>query len=124
MNPRGYVPVLKDQDERYVKSQTADMNRVVVVESNSIIRYLADSREVDENWLPRSDLLKRSKVDSMLDWTAMHLRPTLSPFIFQSTMGALLGLPPVDEKHIEKSRHAATEIVTYLDGILEKNKFL
>jgi len=39
--------------------------------SHTILRYLSLKFNVADHWYPRSDLLKRTKIDTYLDWYRM-----------------------------------------------------
>ncbi len=36
--------------------------------SHTILRYLSQKYNTPDHWYPRSDLLKRTRIDSYLDW--------------------------------------------------------
>ncbi|KAK9830680.1 hypothetical protein WJX74_002320 [Apatococcus lobatus] len=63
LNPVGKVPFLKDGEQ-------------VIIESATILRYLATSRQeqVPDHWYP-ADLKARAVVDAALDWYQSNIRP-------------------------------------------------
>jgi len=54
MNSLGKVPVIQDGD-------------FCLSETNTILRYLANSFEVEDHWYPK-DSIKRFRVDMFFDW--------------------------------------------------------
>ena len=76
INPNGQVPAIKDGD-------------FCLSESHAILRYLAESRGLTENWYPK-DLKKRAIVDQYLDWHHTMLRQGAAGFVFRKTFGPKL----------------------------------
>ena len=106
VNPRGKVPVLIDKGH-------------TIVESNTILRYLADSRKVDESFLPRSDLIERTKIDSALDWCGTSVRPALLPYIQQTTFRPLVGLGHIPQDQKDKLRKAAFGMMNEINDFVK-----
>ncbi|XP_009796155.1 glutathione S-transferase T1-like [Nicotiana sylvestris] len=62
-------------------------------ESHAILRYLASAfPEVADHWYP-SDLQKRAKIESVLDWHHSNLRRGSVGYVLNSTLAPALGLP-------------------------------
>lgn len=60
LNPNAQIPVIQDDD-------------FTLWESNSIIRYLANSRGAE--WLYPQDARQRARADQWIDWQATELNP-------------------------------------------------
>ncbi|KAG6543989.1 hypothetical protein Mapa_014613 [Marchantia paleacea] len=85
INPRGQVPALVDDGFNLVESAT-------------ILRYLALTRSVSDHWYP-ADARKRARVDALLDWYQTNLRHT-AKYVFSKALQVLVfKLPePMDEE--------------------------
>ncbi|KAG9156509.1 hypothetical protein Leryth_006503 [Lithospermum erythrorhizon] len=80
INPMKKVPAMVD-------------GTFMLFESHAILIYLASvSPGIPEHWYP-SDVLRRAKINSVLDWHHSNLRHGAFTFIFNSTIAPLLGLP-------------------------------
>ncbi|KAM7525737.1 hypothetical protein LguiA_015639 [Lonicera macranthoides] len=67
--------------------------RFKLFESHAILIYLACAFPgVADHWYP-SDLFKRAKIHSVLDWHHTNLRRGAAPFVIHSTLAPALGLP-------------------------------
>ena len=106
VNPRGKIPVLIDKGH-------------TILESNTILRYLADSRKVDESYLPRTDLIERTKVDSALDWSSTSIRPALLPYINQTWFRPLVGLGHPTQEQKDKLRMTASNALKEVDEFVK-----
>ncbi|XP_066927973.1 uncharacterized protein [Clytia hemisphaerica] len=83
INPSGKVPAI--QDDKFNLS-----------ESTAILRYLCESRTVDDHWYP-SDLQKRTKLNEYLSWHHTNLRMGAAMYFRTTTLIPLLtGNPPRD----------------------------
>ena len=78
INPAGAIPAMKEVD--------ADGTEFILVESHAILRYLCDSREVDDHWYPK-DLRARAKVDAYLDSHHSTLRAGMTGYISRVLFG-------------------------------------
>jgi glutathione S-transferase len=74
INPMRKVPVIVDGEH-------------TIFESHSILRYLAQRFNTPDHWYPRSDLLKRTRVDQYLDWHHLGLRKAVVGLVFARVMG-------------------------------------
>jgi len=61
VNPLQKIPALEDGDFK-------------LSESHAIMRYLCNSRNVEEQWYPKKDLKKRALIDLYLDWHHTNTR--------------------------------------------------
>ena len=84
INPQGKIPSVQEIDSK--------TGQVVsnMYESHTIMRYLADSRGLDEKWYPRNDLRKRAKVDEYLDSHHLMLRGGIGHVVFKKVHAPLL----------------------------------
>lgn len=62
-------------------------------ESHAILRYLACAFPVADHWYP-SDLHKRAKVESLLDWHHTNLRFGSVELVRNTVLAPALGMPP------------------------------
>ena len=79
INPQGAVPAIKE-------SRPGE-DDFILGESHAILRYLCDTRGVDDKWYPK-DLKQRAKVDEYLDKHATEFRNDLSGYVFRKVFGA------------------------------------
>jgi len=105
-NPMGLVPTLEDGD-------------FVIWESNTIVRYLADTAGKTP-WQP-ADAKGRGLVSQWMDWylTAMH--PPMTVIFWQ-----LVRLQPAerDKKAFDDAVEKAAKLWTMLDGQLAKRPYI
>lgn len=106
LNPLGNVPVLVDQGQ-------------AIRESNTIVRYLADTQEPDK-WIPR-DPLARTRVNEWMDWSIDRLE--------QAFVGVFWGYyrTPIAEHNletIEQSLARVKECLGILDDELGDHEFI
>ena len=73
----GSVPCIKDKN-------------FVLGESNSIMRYLANSRNIDNNLFPK-DQKKRALIDNYLDWHLGNTRVASSSLIEGKLLAPMFG---------------------------------
>lgn len=106
MNPMGLVPVVKDGD-------------VVLWESHTILRYLADTRG-GERLYPR-DPARRSGVERWLDWTLGTLNGAMQPLFWQ-----LIRTPAAerDAARIAALTAESARLWGIVDGVLADRPFL
>ena len=117
VNQFGMVPVLVEKGNQDLQDRT-------IIESGSILRYLADTRKVDEHWFPRSNYLKRAKVDSMLDWAGTQVRPPLTSYLQQTAYRKFLGIRPASEERISLITRDFNKTMKQLEAILEENQYI
>ncbi|XP_050227953.1 glutathione S-transferase T1-like isoform X2 [Mercurialis annua] len=80
INPLGQVPAISH----------ADFN---LFESHAILIYLASAFPgIADHWYP-SDLLKRAKIHSVLDWHHSNLRRSTAAYVMNSALAPVIGLP-------------------------------
>lgn len=105
LNPNGVVPTLIDGDH-------------VVWESNTILRYLGNTR--GESLYPRQPA-RRSEVDCWMDWQLGTLNNGITP-LFQSIVRT-----PVDQRQpevVEQHRAATARWMSLLDAALAQREFV
>ena len=90
INPSGAVPAIKEEIPG-----TADF---LLNESHAILRYLADSRGVADNWYPK-DLRKRANVERYLDSHHTELRACVTGYIARKFFNAE---PNITEEGLQK----------------------
>ncbi|OUL90604.1 glutathione S-transferase family protein [Paraburkholderia hospita] len=105
-NPNGVVPTLIHED-------------VVVWESNTILRYLANHFRADG--LYPSDSIARSWVDRWMDWQLSSLGPANRDLFMRIVR------TPADQRRqeaIDEARDRNAELFRLLDRFLERSKYL
>ena len=112
VNKRGKVPVLEVDGE-------------MMVESGAISRYLLDSLEADETLLSRSDLKKRSQVESWLDINGSIYRPDFTDAYQKIKLSSIMmGTPKPSEEECKKLMSKVDASLKDLDGNLDGKSFL
>ncbi|XP_050228888.1 glutathione S-transferase T1-like [Mercurialis annua] len=79
INPLGQVPAITH-------------GKTNLFESHAILIYLASAFPVADHWYP-SNLLKRAKIQSVLDWHHSNLRRGAGTYVMNAAMGPVIGLP-------------------------------
>ncbi|KAJ9147912.1 hypothetical protein P3X46_030026 [Hevea brasiliensis] len=80
INPMGQVPAIIHGE-------------LQLFESHAILTYLASAFPgVADHWYP-TDLVKRAKIHSVLDWHHSNLRRGSAPYIFNARLAPVFGLP-------------------------------
>jgi glutathione S-transferase len=97
INPMKRVPAIVDTD-----------NGLELVESHSILKYLAQKFKVPEHWYPREDLAKQAKINEFLDFHHSSTRKC-SYLCFHLLFAPILktGDPTFNEAYTEKVVKAA-----------------
>lgn len=98
INPFGLIPVLVDGD-------------FVLQESNTILRYLAETQEGGGELYPRSPRL-RAQVDRMLDVLGCTMRPRLAPLERRRFANF-----PGGTRDVEEERRLEVSVRAGLDGV-------
>ena len=77
-------------------------NGVSIIESCSILRYLATTRNVDDHWYPKDPLLQ-SKVDSYLAWQHFNTRYNCALYFQVSWLIPTMTQKPINTKSKKSS---------------------
>ena len=106
LNPNGVVPTIED-------------GPFVLWESNSIVRYLAAKHSTRKLW--PEDLKERAESDKWMDWMSTTFWPTFRPLFW-----GLVRTPADqrDNKAVQESQLATTEILSYLDTYLKHRLYI
>ena len=94
ISPMGKIPAMQEINET-----TGEIFNLV--ESHTIMRYLADSREVEDHWYTRDNPQKRALVDMYLDQHHSMLRYGMFSEIQALLFHFMLG-QPVDYDKIKR----------------------
>ena len=112
INPEGLVPVIEHDGEK-------------LYESAVIARYLLDVFEGNETLLPRSDLLKRAKVDYWLDWNNTTGRPAFTTaFIKIVFVPKVFGGPEATEDQKKELMGKFYSALDHLEHFLKDRSYL
>ena len=114
INPLGLLPAIKDGD-------------FCLTESAAILRYLCDSREVEDSLYPRKDHRARAKIGSFLDYNGQIVRPMLlDHYLWAVFIGPVLlkREPPSEERVKEIYDTKLNPVFEYLETVLSKSPFL
>ncbi|ANM69131.1 glutathione S-transferase THETA 3 [Arabidopsis thaliana] len=83
-------------------------------ESHAILIYLSSAYpSVVDHWYP-TDLSKRARIHSVLDWHHTNLRPGAAGYVLNSVLGPALGLP-LNPKAAAEAEQLLTKSLTTLD---------
>ena len=119
INPLGQVPAMQEVD--------ADTGEVLftLLESHTIMRYLAVTRNVADHWYPyNKDLKKRALIDQYLDWHHTSLRAGCGGTVFKSMFApAMQGKTYTDEELVEPKR-ILKNALNELERRLSKTRYL
>lgn len=99
INPMRKVPVIIDHGD-------------VVFESHTILRYLSQKYNTPDHWYPRSDLLKRTRIDSYLDWHHLGFRKAVVAYIFAKSLGR-----PYDAKAVARTAKEVQKAMDILNDV-------
>ena len=87
LNPAKKIPAIMDDE-------------FALFESHSILRYLANTKNVPSHWYPTKDARKAAIIDRYLDWHHLNIRIGAGSLIFSTIVAPAVGLkrlPNVDE---------------------------
>jgi glutathione S-transferase len=106
MNPNGLVPTIED-------------GKVVLWESNTIMRYLATTRGATR--LYPTDPVQRAFVERWMDWQVASLAPPMTTLLF-----GYYRTPPEkrDPAALEAARQTAIGVFSILEGALGQGGFI
>ncbi|CAI2380105.1 unnamed protein product [Moneuplotes crassus] len=109
LNPASQVPCLVDGD-------------FVISESHTILKYLHATRNCADHWYP-SDILKRTKIDEILDWHHTNLREGVHTYILRKIVYPMMGkeTPEWELKDLLKKFKKSCK---YLNTLLKSSDYL
>ncbi|XP_059285993.1 glutathione S-transferase T1-like [Lycium ferocissimum] len=90
-------------------------------ESHAILRYLASAfPEVADHWYP-TDLQKRAKIESVLDWHHSNLRRGSALYVFNTVLAPAFGLPVNPQAAAEDKKVLSASLATIDTFWLQKD---
>lgn len=107
INPVGKIPAIDDDGFR-------------MMESNAIIKYLADKN--NSPLYPR-DIKQRAIIDMWIDFSSMHVGGASSKVVYNRLFAAMRGIP-VDENSLKEGLQWLDRFLPVVDGQLKNNAFL
>ncbi|CDW75647.1 glutathione s-transferase domain-containing protein [Stylonychia lemnae] len=116
INPNMQVPAITEIDLK-----TGEQFNLF--ESHAILKYLAQSRNVADNWYPK-DPIKRMKVDIYLDWHHQGIRQSLGFLIFKMLFGPMFFGSETPQDVLEFQRRNQTKDLRLIESWLSKAKFI
>ena len=112
VNPLGKVPAI-------------EIDGTPITESSVIVKYLFDKFDPNEVLLPRTDLLKRVKVEEFLDISGTHIRPAFTKALFPIVFGPkMMGLKAPSKETVEELTNGVHKALKDLESFLDGNKYV
>nr|QNM80618.1 glutathione S-transferase theta [Daphnia pulex] len=103
VNPFRKVPVIDD-------------NGFKLTESVAILRYLARSRNVEDNWY-NADLQLQAKVDEYLQWQHLNTRLFCAMYFRHKFLEPMMLQKPVDEKKVARFQKEMEKCLSEIENI-------
>jgi len=109
LNPNQRMPVLEDDG-------------YVLWESNAIVQYLASLRP--ESGLLPTDLKARMTAVKWQFWETSHFDPACAIFMFERVVKPLFGRGDASESEIKRGEELLARLCPFLDGALQKTRYV
>ena len=93
-------------------------------ESHTIMRYLALTNKIADNWYPSSDLRLRAKVDEYLDLHHSSLRAGMTPLVYKGMFAPIMEGRTYEDHELEVYKERLRLSLNDLETRVTKHRYL